>query len=71
MAVSARSVIVSRSSVPRRVGLGDRFVAELVAGVRCVGDQFAEEDLFVGIDRVHHQVQQTTNLCLERLFGID
>jgi len=39
----------------------DRLVAELVAGVRGVGDQ---EDVALRIDGVHHQVQQLENLGL-------
>ena len=40
-------------------------------GVGCVRDQLAQEDVLVGIDRVHHQVQQAGNVGLERAaFGL-
>ena len=45
---------------------GDRLVAQPLAGVGCVGDQLAQEHVLVGIDRVHHQVQQARNVGLER-----
>ena len=44
---------------------GDGLVAQSFAGVRRVRDQFAEEHVLVGIDRVHHQVQQARNVGLE------
>jgi hypothetical protein len=37
---------------------GDRLVAQPFAGVRGVRNQFAKEHILVGIDRVHHEVQQ-------------
>ena len=48
----------------RRVG--DRLVAQLLAGVGGVRDQLAQEDVLVRIDRVHHQVQQLGDIGLER-----
>jgi hypothetical protein len=42
-----------------------RFEPQLVAGVGAVGDQLAQEDLLVGVQRVDHQVQQLTHFCLE------
>ena len=59
--------ILSGVAVAEQVGLGDRLIAQLVAGIRGVGDQLAQEDVGLGIDRVHHQVQQLGNLGLERL----
>ena len=53
-----------------QVRLGDRLVAQLVAGVGGVGDQLAQEHVGLGIDRVHHQAQQLRHLGLERVgFG--
>ena len=49
----------------RRVG--DRLVAQPLAGVGGIGDQFAQKYRFIGIDRVHHQVQQLGDVGLERL----
>ena len=50
-----------------QLGLGDRLVAQLLAGVGGVGDEFAHEDVAVGIDRMHHQVQQPRNVGFETL----
>jgi hypothetical protein len=44
---------------------GDRLVAQLVAGVGGVGDQLAQEDVGLRIDRVNHQVQQFGDFGLE------
>ena len=57
-------------AVRDQLGLGDRLIAQLVAGVRRVRDQLAQEDIGLRIDRMHHQVQQFGDLGLERLgFG--
>ena len=53
-----------------RSGAGDRLVAQLVAGIRRIRDQFAQEDIGLRIDRMHHQMQEFGNLGLKRLgFG--
>jgi hypothetical protein len=39
--------------------------AQLVAGVGGVGNQLAQEDLAVGVQRVDHQVKQLLDLGLE------
>ena len=49
------------------VGVGEALEAELVDGVRRVGDKLAEEDLLVGVDRVDHEVQELLGLRLELL----
>ena len=46
-------------------GIVQRLEAQLVAGVGGVGDQCAEEDLRVGIERVGDEVQQLRHLGLE------
>ena len=46
---------------------GDRFVAQLLAGVGGVRDELADEDLAVGIDRVNHEMQEARNVGLEAL----
>ena len=46
-------------------GLGDRLVAQLVEGIGGVGDEFAQEDVAVGIDRMHHEMQELGDLRLE------
>lgn len=39
-------------------GIGQALEVELVAGIGRVGDQFAQEDLAIGVDGVDHQVEQ-------------
>ena len=50
-------------AVQRRIG--QRLEAQLVAGVRGVGNQLAQKDLLVGIQRMGDQVQQLRDLGLE------
>ena len=52
--------------VAEKLGLGDGLVAQPLAGIGGVGDQLAEEHVLVGIDRVHHEVQQARNVGFER-----
>ncbi|MNV60185.1 hypothetical protein D3C71_1526400 [compost metagenome] len=47
-------------------GVVQAFKTQLVAGVRRVGDQLAQEDLLVGIQRMGDQVQQLRYFGLER-----
>jgi hypothetical protein len=56
-----------RRAVGDQVGRRDRLVAQLVAGVRGVRNQLAQENIGFRIDRMHHQVQQFGHLGLERL----
>ena len=42
-----------------------RLEAQLVAGVGCVGDQLPQENFFVGLQGVRHQVQQLGDFGLE------
>ena len=46
---------------------GDRLVTQPFAGVGRIGDQFAQKYRFLGIDRVHHQLQQLGDVSLEGL----
>src|SRR6185312_12784834 len=46
-------------------GLGDRLEAQLVAGVGGVGDQLAQEDLLVRVQRVGDQAQDLGNFGFE------
>jgi hypothetical protein len=48
-------------------GIGDGFVTKLLAGVGGVGDEFANENVALGINGMHHQVQQSRNVGLEFL----
>ena len=48
-------------------GLGDRLVAQLLAGVGGVRDELAHEDVAVRIDRMDHQVQEARDVGLETL----
>ena len=54
-------------AVGDKFGLGDRLVAQLLAGVGRVGDELADEDVALGIDGMHHQVQQPRNVGFETL----
>ncbi|KAG1247835.1 hypothetical protein G6F65_019948 [Rhizopus arrhizus] len=49
----------------QQLGLVDGFKAQLVAGVRCVRHQLAQEDFLVAVQRMDHQVQQLLHLGLE------
>ena len=68
------SVLASLSKLTRTSRFGlvlvqrrlvERLEAQLVAGVRRVRDQLAQEDLLVGVQRVGDQVQQLLDLGLE------
>ena len=48
-----------------QLGLVDRLEAQLVAGVRRVRDQLAQEDLLVRVQRVGDEVQDLLDLGLE------
>ena len=65
--LSGSALIVMRGfgSSPSKLGTGYRLVAQLLAGVRRVRDQFAQEDILVRIDRMHHQVQQPRDVSFE------
>ena len=56
-----------RRPVGDQLGGGDRLIAQLVAGVRGVRNQFAQENVGFRIDRMHHQMQEFGDLGLERL----
>jgi len=61
---------LGRRPVGDQIGRRDRLVAQPVAGVGGVGNQFTQENIGLRIDRMHHQVQQFGDLGLERLgFG--
>ena len=65
--LSSATVIANGAPSAISSGSGDRLVAQLLAGVGGVGDEFADEDFPVGIDRMDHQVQQARNVGLEAL----
>jgi hypothetical protein len=46
-------------------GVGKSLIADLVKGIRRVGDEFSEEDLLVGVDSVDDQREQLRDLSLE------
>jgi hypothetical protein len=46
-------------------GVAQRFKAQLVASIRSIGDQLAQEDFLVGIQRMRDQVQQLGHFGLE------
>jgi hypothetical protein len=43
----------------------DGLEAQLVAGIRRIGDQLAQEDLAVAVERVDHEIEQLLDLGLE------
>ena len=49
--------------------VGQALIIQLVDGVRSVGDQLPQEDLFIGIDGVDHHVHQFFALCLKFFLG--
>ena len=55
-----------RLALPDQAGIGNGVIAQLVAGIRPIRDQFAEKDFGFRIDRMHHQMQQFGNFGLER-----
>jgi hypothetical protein len=58
--------------LPEQRGLGDRLVAQLLAGVGGIRDQLAQEYVPVGIDRVHHHVQEAGDVGFEAaMLGCD
>ena len=62
------SVLASLLKLTRTSRFGSvvqRFITQLVAGVRGVGDQLTHENLFVGVQRVGDEVQQLGYFGLE------
>src|SRR5262249_54874432 len=45
--------------------IGDRLITQPFTGVGRVGDQFTQEHLLLGINRVHHHVQEFRDVGLE------
>ena len=45
---------------------GDGFVTQPLAGVGGIRDQLAQKNRFLGIDRMHHQLQQLGDIGFER-----
>ena len=43
-------------------------IAQFVDGVRCVGDDLTEKNLFIGINGVDHKIQQSLRFCFELFF---
>jgi hypothetical protein len=46
-------------------GIVQRLEAQPVAGIRGVGDQLAQENFLVAVQRVDHQIQQLFDFCLK------
>ena len=63
-ALSGISVTASVSE-PEERGVGEGLEAQLLAGVRGVRDQLAQEDLLVRVQRVNHEPQYLLGLGLE------
>ena len=49
------------------IGIGQALEVELVHGIGRIGDELAQKDLAIGVDRVDHEVEQLLALCLELL----
>ena len=56
-----------RRAVGDKLRIGEQFVAQLLASVGGVGDEFADEDVALGIDGMHHQVQEPRNVGFKTL----
>ncbi len=46
-------------------GRGNGLIAQLVQRIGCIGNQFAQENIPVGINRMHHEVQELGHFRLE------
>ena len=69
---SERTIVLIKGDADGKIGTVDIHViirkaleVELVHSVGSVGDKLAQEDLFIGIDGVDHQIEQLFALCLE------
>ena len=67
-----RTIVLVKGDADGKIGTVDVYViirkaleVELVHSVGSVGDKLAQEDLFIGIDGVNHQIEQLFALCLE------
>ena len=48
--------------------VGQRQIAELVDRIRSVRNNLTQKNLFIGVDRIDHQVEKTLGFCFELLF---
>jgi len=48
-----------------QLGLRQRGVAQPVAGIRGIGDELAQEDLLLAVERMRDDIQQAADLRLE------
>ena len=55
--------------VREQLGAGEALETEPVVGIGSVGDQLAEENLSLAVERMHHEVQQLLDLGLKRESG--
>ena len=63
--LSKATRIFSSAVVLEQRRVGQRLEAQLVGGVGRVGNQFAQENLLVGIQRMDHQLQQLLDFGLK------
>ena len=47
------------------LAVGQAAEIQLVNGIGCIGDEFAQKDLAIRVDRVDHQIEKLLALCLE------
>ena len=59
----------ARDRPSQQLGPREALESQPVVGVRGVGDQLAQEDLPLAVQRVHHEVQELLDLGLKRESG--
>lgn len=47
------------------VGVSEGFVSDLVKCIRCIGNEFSQEDLFVGVESIDDQSHKLLNISVE------
>ncbi len=55
--------------VREQLGASEALETEPVVGIGSVGDQLAEKNLSLAVERMHHEVQQLLDLGLKRESG--
>ena len=57
----------NREGIRRERRIGQRLIAQFLASIGGVGKQFAQENVAIGIDRMHHEMQQFGDIRLKCL----
>ncbi len=69
--VRVRQLYPGNANGPLRLGnllVGERLVSRLVDRVGCVGNQLAQENLLMRVQRVNHKIQELFDFGLELMF---